>query len=145
MGGDYRIDEVRFVEKIPLSSIGKVQRYKLREQQSKVEKKKIKKEKKRGVFEEVKDILQSLGIREEIEKESILEDDLGIDSLNLFELRVEIEKHFGEDLTNCISAQLTIEQLCEMVDGDRKNSPNTISYDVEQYPMKRRMWDRGVV
>ena len=24
-----------------------------------------------------------------------------------------------------------------MVDGDRKNSPNTISYDVEQYPMKR--------
>lgn len=113
MGGDYRIDEVRFVEKIPLSSIGKVQRYKLREQQSKVEKKKIKKEKKRGVFEEVKDILQSLGIREEIEKESILEDDLGIDSLNLFELCVEIEKHFGEDLTNCISAQLTIEQLCE--------------------------------
>ncbi len=60
---------MRFVEKIPLSSIGKVQRYKLREQQSKVEKKKkIKKEKKRGVFEEVKDILQSLGIREEIEK-----------------------------------------------------------------------------
>ena len=145
LGGDYRIDEVRFVEKIPLSSIGKVQRYKLREQQSKVEKKKIKKEKKRGVFEEVKDILQSLGIREEIEKESILEDDLGIDSLNLFELCVEIEKHFGEDLTNCISAQLTIEQLCEMVDGDRKNSPNTISYDVEQYPMKRRMWDRGIL
>lgn len=145
LGGDYRIDEVRFVEKIPVSSIGKVQRYKLREQQSKVEKKKIKKEKKRGVFEEVKDILQSLGIREEIEKESILEDDLGIDSLNLFELCVEIEKHFGVDLTNCISAQLTIEQLCEMVDGDRKNSPNTISYDVEQYPMKRRMWDRGIL
>lgn len=97
------------------------------------------------MFEEVKDILQSLGIREEIEKESILEDDLGIDSLNLFELCVEIEKYFGEDLTNCISAQLTIEQLCEMVDGDRKNSPNTISYDVEQYPMKRRMWDRGIL
>ena len=145
LGGDYRIDEVRFVEKIPLSSIGKVQRYKLREQQSKVEKKKIKKEKKQGVFEEVKDILQSLGIREEIEKESILENDLGIDSLNLFELCVEIEKHFGVDLTNCISAQLTIEQLCEMVDGNRRNSPNTISYDVEQYPMKRHVWDRGIL
>lgn len=145
LGGDYRIDEVRFVEKIPLSSIGKVQRYKLREQQSKVEKKKIKKEKKQGVFEEVKDILQSLGIREEIEKESILENDLGIDSLNLFELCVEIEKHFGVDLTNCISAQLTIEQLCEMVDGNGESSSNTVSYDVEQYPMKRHVWDRGIL
>ena len=145
LGGDYRIDEVRFVEKIPLSSIGKVQRYKLREQQSKVEKKKIKKEKKQGVFEEVKDILQSLGIREEIEKESILENDLGIDSLNLFELCVEIEKHFGVDLTNCISAQFTIEQLCEMIEGNGESSSNTVSYDVEQYPMKRHVWDRGIL
>ena len=48
LGGDYRIDEVRFVEKIPLSSIGKVQRYKLREQQSKVEKKKDKEREKTG-------------------------------------------------------------------------------------------------
>lgn len=145
LGGDYRIDEVRFVEKIPLSSIGKVQRYKLREQQSKVEKKRIKKEKKQGVFEEVKAILQSLGIREEIEKESILENDLGIDSLNLFEMCVEIEKHFGVDLTNCISAQFTIEQLCEMIEGNGESSSNTVSYDVEQYPMKRHVWDRGIL
>ena len=110
-----------------------------------MEKKKIKKEKKQGVFEEVKAILQSLGIREEIEKESILENDLGIDSLNLFELCVEIEKHFGVDLTNCISAQFTIEQLCEMIEGNGESSSNTVSYDVEQYPMKRHVWDRGIL
>ena len=59
--------------------------------------------------------MQSFGVQQVIREESVLEDDLAIDSLNLFELCVEIEKQFGVDLTNRISAQLTVKQLCEMI------------------------------
>ncbi len=143
LGGDYRIDEVRLVDKIPLSSIGKVQRYKLRELCSTEEQKREQKEngQVRSVFERTKNILQGLGVQEVIREESVLEDDLGIDSLNLFELCVEIEKQFGVDLTNCMSGKLMVMQLCEMIESQGASSPNTVSYDVEQYPMKRRVWD----
>ena len=114
LGGDYRIDDVRFVSVIPVSSIGKVQRYKLRSQQAEETVKEQKPEDLTALdtFEKIKKIVCSLGVKEEIREDSVLEDDLGIDSLNLFELCVEIEKEFGVDLTNCISSRLTIEQLC---------------------------------
>ena len=143
LGGDYRIADVQFIDKIPLSSIGKVQRYKLRNKQvmdknkSQVEHP----EKEWNTQKQLEQILRSFGVQQVIREESLLEDDLAIDSLNLFELCVEIEKHFGVDLTNCISAQLTVKQLCEMIEHQGENAQNTVSYDVEQYPMKRHIGD----
>ena len=143
LGGDYRIADVQFIDKIPLSSIGKVQRYKLRNKQvmdknkSQVEHP----EKEWNTQKQLEQILRSFGVQQVIREVSLLEDDLAIDSLNLFELCVEIEKHFGVDLTNCISAQLTVKQLCEMIEHQGENAQNTVSYDVEQYPMKRHIGD----
>lgn len=143
LGGDYRIDDVRFVSVIPVSSIGKVQRYKLRSLRAEETVKEQKPEDliTLNTFEKIKKIVCSLGVKEEIRDDSVLEDDLGIDSLNLFELCVEIEKEFGVDLTNCISSRLTIEQLCEMAENQGESADNTVDYDVEQYPMKRYKWD----
>ncbi len=144
LGGDYRIADVQFIDKIPLSSIGKVQRYKLRNKQVMDENKSQVEhlEKELDMHKQLEQILRSFGVQQVIREESVLEDDLAIDSLNLFELCVEIEKHFGVDLTNCISAQLTVKQLCEMIEHQGENAQNTVSYDVEQYPMKRHIGDR---
>ena len=147
LGGDYRIADVQFIDKIPLSSIGKVQRYKLRnkhvmdENKSQVEYS----EKELDTYKLLEQILRSFGVQQVIREESVLEDDLAIDSLNLFELCVEIEKQFGVNLTNCISAQLTVKQLCEMIEHQGENAQNTVAYDVEQYPMKRHIGDRFVL
>ena len=118
LGGDYRIADVQFIDKIPLSSIGKVQRYKLRNKQVMGENKSQIEypEKELDTYKQLEQILQSFGVQQVIREESVLEDDLAIDSLNLFELCVEIEKQFGVDLTNRISAQLTVKQLCEMIE-----------------------------
>lgn len=144
LGGDYRIADVQFIDKIPLSSIGKVQRYKLRNKQVMDENKSQVEysEKELDTHKQLEQILRSFAVQQVIREESVLEDDLAIDSLNLFELCVEIEKQFGVDLTNCISAQLTVKQLCEMIEHQGENAQNTVSYDVEQYPMKRHIGDR---
>lgn len=147
LGGDYRIADVQFIDKIPLSSIGKVQRYKLRNKQVMGENKSQIEypEKELDTYKLLEQILQSFGVQQVIREESVLEDDLAIDSLNLFELCVEIEKQFGVDLTNRISAQLTVKQLCEMIEHQGENAQNTVAYDVEQYPMKRHIGDRFVL
>lgn len=144
LGGDYRIADVQFIDKIPLSSIGKVQRYKLRNKQVMDENKSQVEysEKELDTHKQLEQILRSLGVQQEIREKSVLEDDLAIDSLNLFELCVEIEKQFGVNLTNCISAQLTVKQLCELIEHQGENAQNTVSYDVEKYPMKRHIGDR---
>lgn len=144
LGGDYRIADVQFIDKIPLSSIGKVQRYKLRNKQVMDENKSRVEhlEKELDTHKQLEQILRSLGVQQEIREKSVLEDDLAIDSLNLFELCVEIEKQFGVNLTNCISAQLTVKQLCELIEHQGENAQNTVSYDVEKYPMKRHIGDR---
>lgn len=51
-------------------------------------------------------------------------------------------KNFGVDLTNCISAQLTVGKLCDMAEKSNGTQENTVNYDVEQYPMKRHKRDR---
>ncbi len=147
LGGDYRIADVQFIDKIPLSSIGKVQRYKLRNKQVMDENKSQVEysEKELDTYKLLEQILRSFGVQQVIREESVLEDDLAIDSLNLFELCVEIEKQFGVNLTNCISAQLTVKQLCEMIEHQGENAQNTVAYDVEQYPMKRHIGDRFVL
>lgn len=144
LGGDYRIADVQFIDKIPLSSIGKVQRYKLRNKQVMDENKSHVEysEEELGTHKQLEQILRSLGVQQEIREKSVLEDDLAIDSLNLFELCVEIEKQFGVNLTNCISAQLTVKQLCELIEHQGENAQNTVAYDVEKYPMKRHIGDR---
>lgn len=147
LGGDYRIADVQFIDKIPLSSIGKVQRYKLRNKQVMGENKSQIEYSEKGLdtYKQLEQILRSFGVQQVIREESVLEDDLAIDSLNLFELCVEIEKQFGVDLTNRISAQLTVKQLCEMIEHQGENAQNTVAYDVEQYPMKRHIGDRFVL
>ena len=129
-----------------MSSIGKVQRYKLRNQQ--VIDPYISTETEdtgNSVYIQILKIFHELGVKGKIDEESKLEEDLGIDSLNLFELCVEIQKQFGIDITNWISSQLTVKELCEMVEKNGESAVDTVSYDVEQYPMKRRRCDKWVL
>ena len=82
LGGDYRIADVQFIDKIPLSSIGKVQRYKLRNKQVTDENKSRVEhlEKELDTHKQLEQILRSLGVQQEIREKSVLEDDLAIDS-----------------------------------------------------------------
>ena len=86
LGGNYRINDVRWVSKIPVSSIGKVQRYKLRtlQQKESVGEKKQEHLTEDTTFDKMKKILCSLGLKETISTDAVLGDDLGIDSLGLF-------------------------------------------------------------
>lgn len=141
VGGNFRVSRVLFIDKMPLSTIGKVQRYKLRNIKCETEQKENLEETERSTYKRIIQILEKVGVKEDIKQESILEQDLGIDSLNLFELCVGIENVFHVDLSDCISAQLTVSELCRMVESDKDNRKSTIEYDINKFPLRRHKGD----
>lgn len=79
IGGNFRISRVLFIHKMPLSTIGKVQRYKLRNIRCKSEKKdkKASEEKLGNTYKKIVQILEKIGVNADITSDSILEWNLG--------------------------------------------------------------------
>lgn len=129
IGGNYRIANVCFVDKIPLSSIGKVQRYKLQNMNAEMQesRKNTMDEEERSIYSRIVQILKEVGVKEDILKDSILERDLGLDSLNLFELCVGIENVLHVPLYDYISSQLTVNELCELVENGKDSMGQDVS------------------
>lgn len=142
VGGNFRVSRVLFIDKMPLSTIGKVQRYKLRNIKYETEQKENLEEAEQSTYKGIIQILEKVGVTVDINSESILEQDLGVDSLNLFELCVEIENVFHVDLSDCISAQLTVSELCGMVESDKDNRKSTNKYNVNEFPLQRHKGDK---
>lgn len=143
IGGNYRVSQVLFIDKIPLSTIGKVQRYKLRnmkldaqtQEETHGEKEEL------TTFDKLIQIFLKLDVKVDIKPDFILEQDLGLDSLNLFELCVEIENVFQVDVSNCISSQITVSELCQIIEADENNINSTVGYNINDYPMRQTKLD----
>lgn len=144
IGGNFRISRVLFINKMPLSTIGKVQRYKLCNMKCETEQKekKVSEEKPEDTYKNIIRILENIGVKANITPNSILEWDLGLDSLNLFELCVEIENVFHVDLSDCISAQISVNELCGMIKFNKGHEKSTIEYNINEFPLRRHRRDK---
>lgn len=82
IGGNFRISRVLFIHKMPLSTIGKVQSYKLRNIRCKSVKKdkKASEEKLGNTYKKIVQILEKIGVNADITPDSILEWILGLAS-----------------------------------------------------------------
>lgn len=152
VGGNFRVSSVLFTNKIPLSKIGKVQRYKLRKQydensimETKAGESKYSGKENLSTYEKLKQIFLKLGIETDITHDLVLEYDLGLDSLNLFGLCVEIESAFHVDVSKYISPQITVSELCQMIDADKSSLEVITEYDINDFPLKRRKIDRWII
>lgn len=147
IGGNFRISRVLFIHKMPLSTIGKVQRYKLRNIRCESEKKekKASEEKLGDIYKKIIQILEKIGVNADITPDSILEWNLGLDSLNLFELCVEIENVFHVDLSNCISTQISVNELCGMIEPNTGHEESTIAYNINEFPLQRHKGDKHIL
>lgn len=149
IGGDFRVSRVLFIDKIPLSTIGKVQRYKLRDMDMMMEapkdKTNILPKEELSTYQKIEQILEKIGITVDVHEDSVLEQDLGLDSLNVFELCVEIENVFSLDISNCISVKITVGDLCRMIEAEKSNMENMMGYNIHDFPLKRCKRDRLAV
>lgn len=147
IGGNFRISRVLFINKMPLSTIGKVQRYKLRNMGygSEQKEKKVSEEKRGDTYRKIIQILEKIGVKANITPDSILEWDLGLDSLNLFELCVEIENVFHVDLSDCIYSQISVNELCGMLEPNKGHEESTIEYNINEFPFRHRRRDKHLL
>lgn len=131
----YKVEKTHFISQIPKTSIGKVKRFCLTIEE--VEKTQICKE---GAIEKqqteeivIACIRKVLKNAEEIHisYEQKLKDDIGLDSLNLFELCIDIYEKTGKSIEGRLTDNTTVGDVIEFLEGNlsekRQNKANSFS------------------
>lgn len=118
----YKLDYIKLIEKLPLTSVGKVKRFELQ---------KVAMEGRDAECEEIADAVPAvensivnlinkvLGRNEAVHLGTRLKEDLGMDSLNIFELQTEIDMCYGVKLSKEWSKILTVADLIKYVESGK--------------------------
>lgn len=142
-GSIYQVFAIHEIDRIPLTSVGKVKRFLLQEA--------VKGEESGPNFEKtseegsgnVSDIVQSLILsvlraEREIAPDSRLREDLGMDSLEIFELCVALEEKFGVSAESHLHDGMTVGEICALIYGERNGDNVQKDFSsVKKYPVKR--------
>ncbi|MGN1197982.1 MAG: AMP-binding protein [Acetatifactor sp.] len=145
----YKVEKVLSIDKIPLTSIGKVKRYLLKkhidESALSVDEKKEAME--RAVSQTNREELLLRIISKYISEkvvtlESDIKEDLGIDSLSIFELGMDIENELGIDIVNRWER---IERVEDILKNTVPDDMDTKIYDINEFPLKRKLGDLAFI
>ena len=150
-GAVYQISYIHFVDKIPITSVGKVKRYLLRDsinietacdnhQKVQVENKTI--------LETVITLIQKcVGNSEVIYENSDLEYDLGIDSLTMMEVCNEIEETFGIFIGDYLDSIHRVSDIVDFLEQNEKNGKHEIierDNTLKDFPVKKRWYHKAI-
>lgn len=135
----YQLSGIHFVEKIEKTSIGKTKRFllEIEESNSVAEQKSTK-----SFTEEEKflEVLRSYSSVQDISMEQSLTEDLGIDSLNMYQIIAELESIFHKDTLSSVQSIHTVGELFEAIKGDNV-APEAEEFDVSKFPMEKSAKD----
>lgn len=140
----YKVEQVHVVSNFPKTAIGKIKRQELA--------KCVKGDEKARTLvspeglmaqDEIKELLCRLSGYATIEDTSwTLQGDLQLDSLNLFELAVEIEKKYGIDISNQFAAIKTVGDIIKTEESGVGDEQRTdVDYNINDFPIKRSKKD----
>ena len=162
--GQYRIQAIHFIDRLPKTNIGKIRRYLLKERALREEapagkqaaatepstrteaaaKIHTKEEAREIVFEAVRRVLDIEGPLTGRER---LKEDLGLDSLGMMELSMALEAEFGalpsDSLAGVPSLDALADYCAENQGAARPRKPEK-SLDVSRYPVRRRWYHRAL-
>lgn len=129
----YHLSEIHFIDKIPITSIGKVKRFMLKNNYSnKIENNHTLENTsadKNGIIEIFKKHCKDCVLTEQ----SNLINDLGIDSLTMFEIVCDIDERFNKDISGMIYNSKTVKDIINIVfDSDILIKENL---DIKRYPV----------
>lgn len=140
-GALYQISGIHEIERLPLTSIGKVKRFLLKEAVGKPEPAQASEEAGPGGDEDVFDAICRLVLSATkgtgiVEPGSRLQEDLGMDSLNLFELCVELEERYALSIEPYLHESITVGEIAALIEqGAVKPGPEADA--MGQYPLKK--------
>lgn len=138
----YSLAGIHTIDKIPVTSIGKVKRYMLKEHIVDDCKDDSNTVSEHGNADSICEIVMSIITQhvkfdDEITLKSKLIDDLGLDSLSLFELCSEIENATGINISDKMYGVSTINDIVALLDSpidDNKKS----NYDIQKFPLSKK-------
>lgn len=138
----YPVKAVHFISKIPLTSVGKVKRFKLKELIHGEQALEIQNElsaEPQTVRDIIKDIIFEINQRpvEILTDESYLKEDLGLDSLSMFELSVAIETALNIQIMENLGDVKTFGELVALASGIHKTNACNKHYNIQNYPVKK--------
>lgn len=139
----YKLAGIYFIPDIPRTSVGKVKRFCLKKEAEQV----VHKESHKDVLNEnqIIAILQNHCNAQKINMESRLRDDLGLDSLSMFEIVCEIEDQFKADLStelDHISTVRDLVQALENVSTGGNMEGRSALFDISEFPMKKGVFSQ---
>ena len=143
VNANYRYKKIIYVDELPKTSVGKVKRYKLSTL--------VDKETNSGSIGSVlEDNVNNIESIENwlchalskytdcnITKDKKISSDLGIDSLSMFELCVDIDNKFKICAENFISQDLTITELAKLISVQNKKNDDNIYSNNSIYPVPK--------
>ena len=137
----YHISQIHFVSEIKRTAVGKIKRFSLSpdnclnlntkksEQKTITETNVI-----QNVIECVKQ-LQSLDDNFNILPNLRLKEDIGMDSLNVFEMCTELDEKYGISIEECLSDEMTVSDIAEIIQGGKCR--NIQEDNIDRYPLEK--------
>ncbi len=141
----YRISQIHFIPQIKRTAVGKVKRFSLNinnEIKLQTSENKKKNTDNSTVAEKITDCirnLQALDNTFEIYPEMRIKEDIGMDSLNVFEMCAELDGMFGISLESCLFHGITVGDIAEIIEGG--SCCEKIESDADHYPLEKRKKD----
>lgn len=134
---NYRYKELVYVDNLPKTLLGKIKQYELKSQyeflkNSCLEQKCIINN---NEEEKILNIIKKY-INVDVEVSDLIDN---FDSLNLFEMSIELESKFGVNIQETITPYCTIQDVIECILKNKNISYK--DYDYTKYPLKRKKYD----
>jgi len=137
----YKISGIHFIDKLPLTSVGKVKRYLLKEtavSERSTEREVSAPQKTSGGDVEtiVMNIVKSHADTQTVTLDSHLQYDLGFDSLTLMEICVDIEGELNTLIAENMGAVKTVRDVITLIERGGTVSRD-VAYNIEDYPLPK--------
>ncbi len=145
----YRVEKVLTIDKLPVTTVGKVKRFLLKKYVGEISlsssEKKMKKERYIAQDNQEELLLQIISkyVPEKVVTlESDIKEDLEIDSLSMFEIGLEIENELGVDVVNRWES---IERVKDILNRYEVDSVDKKNYEINDFPLKRKSGDWALI
>lgn len=140
-GSLYQISGIHEIDRLPLTAIGKVKRFILKEAAQRPESAQTAEEVQPEKSESVYDVISRLTLSAAngmgtVEPDSRLQEDLGLDSLDVFELCAELEEKCAVSIESYLHEDITVGEIAAFIERGVPESDSE-AIILEQYPLKK--------
>lgn len=138
----YKVSKIHFVTTIPRTSTGKVKRFCLNADGEEAFFSKLPEEYRKSsenVLDDIKLLIMQILKKDcNVTSEMRLKEDIGLDSVSVFELCVVLDGQYDVSIESNLHSEITVAEIVDIIENNRGRK---VSNDMMNYPLKRNTKD----